>query len=338
MNKFKIAISSLLFTALFAILFSGCGGGSSISGSGDAGHKIYSVDVLPGAAPRIQKFDSAANTVSNPAALSTGGADIVTKPGTPERLYATAVNALAVINPANDTIAATIANVGQAPVAIAFLPDGSRGYVAARTSNNVIVINATNNTVASTIAMPANSQPTAVDFALLPSGAGVVYVSLQGTDRVAAINTSTNTIAANIAVADQPGRLAATPDGTQVWVTSTTTSTITIIDTLTNTVATTISIPSPTAIDFNSTGSKAYVTSSTANANGALYIIDAKQYTIQKTVPVGRGPNAIAMSPARAKLYIFNQGNANMMVFDTATETVTSTVANIRGLAAAAAQ
>ena len=81
----------------------------------------------------------------------------------------------------------TTVSVGQTPVSIAALPDGTRVYVANSGSNNVSVINTTNNAVIRTVAV--GQRPVSI-------GAGdsnKVMVANRDSNNISAIGTATDT-------------------------------------------------------------------------------------------------------------------------------------------------
>ena len=118
--------------------------------------------------------------------------------------YDTGLRRMYVTNPGNNTVAifkadvvppvqlATV-TVGNAPVAVTALADGTRAYVANSGSNNVSVISTTNNTVLKTIAVGTTP------VAIAASGDSLrVIVANRDSDNVSSIQTSNDTVIATI--------------------------------------------------------------------------------------------------------------------------------------------
>ena len=59
---------------------------------------------------------------------------------------------------------------------------------------------------------------------------------------------------------------------------------------------------------------------------GALSVIDTTTNMVTATIPVGRGPFAVAVSPDGSKVYVTNEDSNSVSVVDTATNTVTATI------------
>lgn len=323
MKSTTLISGAVCLGATLAGLFFGCG--PSITIAPDSGHRVYVVRVNAAGGSILKYNSNGAASAAVPAAINTGGADIVRRPGSTTSLYVAGPlvgggNQVMAFNPSNDSLVATINNVGTGPVAIGFLPNGARAYVASRASNTVSVINTATNAIIATVNMPVGSEPSAIAVASPPGGGTNAYVSLAGSGQVAAVNTANNTITATVGVVGRPGRLAATPDASQVWVTVP--GGVTIIDTLTNTIVTTVAVANPTAIAFNASGTRAFV----SGPPSSVLVVDAKQYLVAKSIGVGTNPVAMAMTPMRTLLYVVNATSSNMSVIDVVTESILSTV------------
>ncbi|MFN3006305.1 beta-propeller fold lactonase family protein [Mycolicibacterium wolinskyi] len=168
-------------------------------------------------------------------------------------------------------------SVGSAPSALALSADGSRLYVANRTSNTVSVIDTstyrvidTNTAVAGTNSINVGSSPSAL--ALSPNGTKL-YVVNTGSGTVSVIDTATNvridadptSSSLDIRVGGAPTSVALSPDGSLAYVANGP-DTISVINTKTNTVARTVTID-PTA---ESGGHVIAV-----DADGTVYVTDA---------------------------------------------------------------
>jgi YVTN family beta-propeller protein len=58
----------------------------------------------------------------------------------------------------------------------------------------------------------------------------------------------------------------------------------------------------------------------------SLSVIDTATNTVVATVPVGRGPQGVAVNPAGSLVYVTNNGSNTISIIDTATNEVTATV------------
>ncbi|MFJ4792546.1 IPT/TIG domain-containing protein [Kitasatospora purpeofusca] len=70
-------------------------------------------------------------------------------------------------------------------------------------------------------------------------------------------------------------------------------------------------------------GRSAYVTNLRGNS---VSVVDTASGTVTATIPVGRFPEGVAVSPDASRVYVVNDGDNNVSVIDTATNTVTATV------------
>jgi YVTN family beta-propeller protein len=93
-----------------------------------------------------------------------------------------------------------------------------------------------------------------------------------------------------------------------------------VIDTLTNTVVTQLAIGQSTDVAFNSTGTRAYVTS----GSGFVVVVDTATYQRIKSYQVGAGPGDIAMSYADEFLVVDNWAGNSVSVIDLVQDKVTT--------------
>jgi len=162
-----------------------------------------------------------------------------------------------------------------------------------------------------------------------------LYFADTGTDSVSVIDAATldpknfNPTETDIHVGFNPGGLAVTPDGAQLWVADTGPQTgpnsptgITVISTASNQVSTTLPLPSaPEEIAFSPSGATAYVTT----AQG-LWIFSTAN---EKVTGVIRGlgdPHGIAVSPDGSTVYVTNTQRGVVDVIKTGTDRVTGTI------------
>jgi len=94
-----------------------------------------------------------------------------------------------------------------------------------------------------------------------------------------------------------------------------------VIDTLSNTVATLLPIPESTGVAFNSTGSTAYITSSSGQS-GSVVAVDTATFQVMKTYAVGLGPTDIVMAYANQFLVVNNNAGGSVSVINLSTGTV----------------
>ncbi|RAJ50750.1 putative repeat protein (TIGR01451 family) [Streptomyces sp. KhCrAH-43] len=228
---------------------------------------------------------------------------------------------VSVVDPATDTVAATIA-VGGAPRSVALAPDGTRAYVSDYSRNNskVSVIDTTTDTVTATIATGKNQE----QLSVTPDGSRV-YVANAGSASVSVIDTATETVSSTVPVSGSPRGLAVSPDGSRVYVTDSG-STVSVIDTATDTVSATIGLgnSSGLAVAFAPDGAHAYVSSAGDNR---LYVIDTATEAVTASVGVGLSPHGVLVTPDGSRVYVANYFSNDVSVIDTATNAVTATIA-----------
>jgi YVTN family beta-propeller protein len=163
------------------------------------------------------------------------------------------------------------------------------------------------------------------------------YITNQGPEpftasTVSVIDTATNTVTATIPVGPASIGVAASPDGSTVYVTNLGNNSVSVIDTATNTVTATIFVASgPVGVAVTPDGSKVYV----ANlGNNSVSVIDTASNTVIATIPGGIHPYGVAVSPDGSKVYVANEGGSinlppppgTVSVIDTATNIVTATI------------
>jgi DNA-binding beta-propeller fold protein YncE len=208
-------------------------------------------------------------------------------------------------------------------------PDGKTVLVGLLDKGQIAFIDVASKTVTGTITLPTYNgslaQPN--DIAILPDGSRA-YIS----DHVAlpestvyVLDIPSQTVVAMVPTGAFPVGLHATPDGSQVWVPSRGDGTCTIIDTMTNTVVMTLqNIPEATAVAFNPTGTRAYV-SAGIESNGYVNVYDTALYSQTNQIPVGDLPHAIRVTPGGRFIFVTNLGSSNVTIISTTLETVVKT-------------
>lgn len=165
--------------------------------------------------------------------------------------------------------------------------------------------------------------------AALLIGAGIVGTALPA---------SAESLVARVTVGTTPYGVAASPDGTRVYVANTGASTLSVIDTVRtsptyNTVTSTITLPGrPSVLDISADGKRLYASS---EINAAVYAINVEVgsagYGTAVTIPVAASTFEISVSPLGAKLYAapFNGTAIRVVDIDPASATFNTVVANI---------
>lgn len=161
----------------------------------------------------------------------------------------------------------------------------------------------------------------------------VVYVADTGLQSVSAINTSTNAVVATVPVSNA-GAIAASPDGTRVYVTSYpnpfypwSVRNVVAIDTATNSIVATIPVSGPPQRMVVSPDSSRLYVIVLSTPNGVA-VIDTTSNALVATisVPVDGLRFDPVVSPNGSRLYIPNYSHGDIYVADTATNTVIDTI------------
>ena len=239
---------------------------------------------------------------------------------------------IALIDPQSSKITAQIPLpvAGYSNSAIAVSPDGKYLYVtkgkaepSAPTTPSVVIVNLTTNKVDAEIALPATVAPQGGiaitpdgQFAYVPASSSAVYVL-----DIAARKVSTIIPFPDSAI---PVHVAATPDGTSVYVARQTS--VLAIDVLTNSIAADIVFPVPMALNrlvMDTAGRYLYATNQGPN----IAIVDAitNRYVDQINVaPSVSGNTSLRISADGRLLYSIDQGDPFVNLIDTVSRTVLS--------------
>jgi YVTN family beta-propeller protein len=162
-----------------------------------------------------------------------------------------------------------------------------------------------------------------------------LYFAVTGEDEVAVIDAGTlnpkdySPAETDIHVGFNPGDVAVTPDGSQLWVADTGPQTgpssptaITVISTATDKVTATLPLPiAPAQIAFSPSGATAYVTT----ADG-LWVFDTATDHLSSVIRGLGDPHGVAVSPDGSTVYVTNTDQGKVAVIDAATDRVTGTI------------
>jgi YVTN family beta-propeller protein len=162
-----------------------------------------------------------------------------------------------------------------------------------------------------------------------------LYFADTGNDMVSIINAATlnpknyNPTETDIHVGFEPGDLAVSPDGSQLWITDMGPETgpgsptdIDVISLATDAVTATLPLPSaPAQIAFSPSGATAYVTT----ADG-LWVFDTASDAVTGTIPGLGDPHGIAVSPDGSTVYVTDTRDNVVDVINAATVKVTGTI------------
>ncbi|HEX8458980.1 MAG TPA: YncE family protein [Pyrinomonadaceae bacterium] len=207
---------------------------------------------------------------------------------------------------------------GTGPIGVAISPDGTRLYVANFDSSSVSVLDVGSNTtphVIGKIQFKDGSRPDNVAFS---ADGSVVYVALWGTGQVAVIDAASANyqVVQMFNVGHSPSAFVVAPDGKRVYVTNefggptpdAYNGSISVIDSTNptqNTVLAEWLLPYHTfpmqqsALSAN--GRHLYVP---GEGNASLFTIDVNDGTITDTERIGVGPQAAAVSPDGARVFV----------------------------------
>ena len=153
-------------------------------------------------------------------------------------------------------------------------------------------------------------------------------VYIEGRGEIVALDTATGTTT-GIAFGDEPGALAVSPDGAELYATDSLNSTIYVISTATNKLVSSFEVPTspnsaifgPRAMAFSPDGTKLYVTDA-----GAVSVVDTANDSVSSTIAFSGTAWAIAVSPNGELVYalLWESGNAagTVAMIDTATGAV----------------
>jgi len=185
------------------------------------------------------------------------------------------------------------------------LPGTASRYVENRTTHAADFKNGASDKVY--LARIAAVESKAVDA---PAGVAFAYVPGIVGGNVAIFNASTYALASAIASGNtNPYGAAATPDGSEVWVTESGTNTVSVISTATNTITATVVVGIyPHGIVITPDGTTAYVANTGPNTgpggSQTVSVVSVATQAVSGTVTVGEAPQAVTVSPDGSLVFV----------------------------------
>jgi YVTN family beta-propeller protein len=274
-------------------------------------------------------------SVQTPAGAPTAGA----AGGCAGKAYVTNVGdgTVSVITTATGAVSAPI-TVGKSFGWVAITPDGKHVYLTNGIDGTVSVLTTATGVVSAPIKVGGNQG----GIAITPDGkhAYVTHYVNHPTrmgDGVSVLTTATGAVSAPITVGHLPHGVAITPDGKHAYVTNQIDGTVSVITTATGAVSTPITVgESPGGVAITPDGKHAYVTNS-ANYGvvdpsrisvtlGTVSVITTATGAVSAPLTVGKGPDAVAITPDGKHAYVTNNGDDTVSVITTATGAVSTPI------------
>src|SRR5215472_5876899 len=257
--------------------------------------------------------------------------------------------AISRIDVSGDSIA-SIAKTGLAPVHAAFLPNGSKIYVANSGEDTISSIATTSPTSTTTISLPqlcnAGGCPSVPVFVTSTEN-GKMYVANSGNGTVSVINATSDVVVNTVAVdptfagsplpapnpTANPIALAELPNGFKLYSVNQGNKTVTSISTVDGTLLKNILITFPPIWAVASSDSTdLYV----LDTSGTISVIDTLSDTVVNTKSVGAGSNFMLFDSVAIRLYVTNPAAATVSIFDVAGSALMPYAANPIPITAAA--
>lgn len=203
------------------------------------------------------------------------------------------------------------------PLQVAITPDGTMAIVTSF-DNAVNFISLATNTVVYTLDTDPSINPMGI---AISNDGTLAYVTSFNTNfpAVEVINIQTHQVVTNIETSmTYPSGETISPDGSQLWVTSTLDNGVDVIDLATNTRVITLPINLATDVAFDSVGARAYITSASPNPGvaGKVYVVNTQTYQVLSTYTVGQVPADIQMSYGDGFLVVNNSADGTISVID----------------------
>ena len=271
------------------------------------------------------------------ASLSSNGNNVLTSTGScsPSGTAPPCIEdpgAISRIDVSGDSVS-SIANTGLSPVHAAFLPNGSKIYVANSGEDTISSIATASATSATTISLPqlcnAGGCVPSVPVFVTSTENGKMYVANSGNGTVSVINASSDVVVNTIALdptfagnplpapnpTPNPIALAELPNGFKLYSVNQGNKTVTSISTVDDTFLANISIAAPPIWAVASSDSTdVYV----LDTSGTISAIDTLSDTVTNKTSVGAGSNFMLFDPVANRLYVTNPAAATVTIFDVA--------------------
>jgi len=169
---------------------------------------------------------------------------------------------------------------------------------------------------------------TALAALVLPfhaQSAPFAYIPNTYSNSISVIDTANNLVTATLFVGLGPSSVAVDPSGARVYVVEA--HGVSIIDTATKSVAGFIPLEGGFlgGVAVNPEGTRLYVVDQNPGP-GRVLVVDIATRSVIATVPVGRNPGHVAMSPVGARIYVTNIFSNNVSVIDTTTNSIEATI------------
>jgi YVTN family beta-propeller protein len=207
------------------------------------------------------------------------------------------------------------------PLQVVMTPDGLSALVTSF-DNAVNFIDLATNTVTFTLMTDPSFNPNGL--AISPDGTRAYIANFNTNGGISVIDMASRAIIATIATNAYPQGVTLTPDGSQLWITYPLGASVDIFDTLSNTQVTGLNIGETFDLAFNSTGTRAYITSQ-ATTPGSVVVVDTSSYQTLSTYTVGLGASDIKMSYGDQFLVVNNDGEGSVSVIDLKKNAVVTT-------------
>jgi YVTN family beta-propeller protein len=248
---------------------------------------------------------------------------------TPDRtkIYVAGASTLSVISATTRKVTKIISGLQCTNQGIAVSPDGSQLYVLSRGGSpstcidsvpgTVLVIDTATDSITDSIAVGV--RPTDVVF----STDGKTAYVLNNSNSVSVIDTQTDTVTQSITTKCGGNEIAIDPSGVFVYVTGSFSCGIDIIDTSSNTrVGQIVQNGQGEGMAFFRKRKRALVANFVTNS---VDVIDLLRRTVKESIPVAKGPFAVAVSPDQTTAYVLSYTAGMGTLIDLSTLTVTST-------------
>lgn len=218
----------------------------------------------------------------------------------------------------------TLIAVGASPRAVAVTPDGQRLYVANYGGGQEISVHDAI-TGAALHSIPGTGA--SHGLAMSPDGTEV-YASVTFNSTIAVIDTATDTVVASIPVGAFPSGIVFDAGGTRAYVSNEASQSVSVIDTTTRAEITRIPVGgSGTGLAITPDGEKGFVTLGYGTVSQRVQVLDLTNNTVSATIDItGHVPTGAALRPDGAFLFVAGRNTAVVLVIDTDTNQVVTTV------------